>query len=415
MGAMNDPIPLPTSGAARPADPSGPLGGLAPRYDVVVVGARAAGAATAMLLARRGISVLAVDRGEYGSDTLSTNSIALPGVLQLSRWGVLDTLRARGTPVGDTVVFHYGDDTVRLELPRRGDVDGLYGPRRTILDPTLVDAAVAGGAEVRHRVAVRRLTHDGTGRVDGVELAAGGETRRISARWVVGADGIGSRVAAQVGSPKLVREPRAAAFVFALWDGLPPNVVENFHAVGSAAGVIPTNDDAAVVWTAVDAERFRDSVRGRLADAHHETIGRMPALRERLQEHGARCLGGYRGFGGEPGFLRRASGPGWVLVGDASYFKDPVSAHGITDALIGAELVADAIVQVARCGADEREAFGHYADVRDGFAAAMMPPVARLAGLDLDLAAKQQAFKEVAAVMRDEYAFLAARTDALAA
>ncbi|MFO1026115.1 MAG: hypothetical protein U1E70_13070 [Acetobacteraceae bacterium] len=49
-------------------------------------------------------------------------------------------------------------------------------------------------------------------------------------------------------------------------------------------------------------------------------------------------------FGGRKGFLRQASGPGWALVGDAGYFRDPITAHGITDALRDAELLARAVV-----------------------------------------------------------------------
>src|SRR5215813_3840312 len=67
-------------------------------YDVVVVGARAAGAATAHLLARSGLRVLLLDRGRYGTDTLSTHALMRGGVLQLSRWGLLEKIIAAGTP-----------------------------------------------------------------------------------------------------------------------------------------------------------------------------------------------------------------------------------------------------------------------------------------------------------------------------
>src|SRR5690606_37951458 len=121
-------------------------------YDVVVVGARCAGAATAMLLARSGLSVLAIDRNRYGSDTLSTHALTLPGVLQLSRWGLLDAVRAAGTPRVSRVVQHYGPQCVEVPIRPRGSVDGLYAPRRHVLDRILVDAAVAAGADVRHGV-----------------------------------------------------------------------------------------------------------------------------------------------------------------------------------------------------------------------------------------------------------------------
>jgi len=76
------------------------------RYDVVVIGARCAGAATAMLLARGGAKVLVVDRQEYGADTMSTHAMMRAGVLQLIRWGVLDRLMAVGTPPVTETTFH---------------------------------------------------------------------------------------------------------------------------------------------------------------------------------------------------------------------------------------------------------------------------------------------------------------------
>jgi flavin-dependent dehydrogenase len=45
-------------------------------------------------------------------------------------------------------------------------------------------------------------------------------------------------------------------------------------------------------------------------------------------------------FPGLTGYLREAAGPGWALVGDAGYFKDPITAHGITDALRDAQILA---------------------------------------------------------------------------
>ncbi|MDX2381735.1 MAG: FAD-dependent monooxygenase [Acidimicrobiia bacterium] len=379
-------------------------------YDVVVVGARAAGAATAMLLARRGLRVLAVDRSAYGSDTLSTHSLAIAGVHQLSRWGVLDSIRESGTPVANAVRFHYGEDVVTLDVPARGDIDGLYSPRRTVLDSTLVDHAVASGADVRHGVSMVDVIRDETGRVTGVEIDVDHERRRVSADWVVGADGARSRVAAKVGAEVTYEEPTGAADIYSYWEGLPSDVIENFYAPGRAAGIIPTNDGAAVVWVGLTPEMFRDVARGNLAPTYHAMIGMFPELVERLRT--ATRVGGYRGFPGTPGFLREPSGPGWALVGDAGYFKDPVSAHGITDAFIGAELIADAIGDIIQCGVDERVALAEYALERDAMAAAMMPPVVAIAGLGSDMSLVQRSWKAMSAAMRDEYMMLTGRESA---
>src|SRR5580765_1213789 len=124
------------------------------RYDVVVVGARPAGAATAMLLARAGLRVLVVDRGRYGTDTLSTHALMRGGVLQLHRWGVLDAVVGAGTPPVRRTTFRYGGEEIVIPIKASHGVDALYAPRRTVLDRLLVDAAVEAGAEVRYGVAV---------------------------------------------------------------------------------------------------------------------------------------------------------------------------------------------------------------------------------------------------------------------
>ncbi|MCH8254322.1 MAG: FAD-dependent monooxygenase, partial [Gemmatimonadetes bacterium] len=117
------------------------------RYDVIIAGARCAGASTAMLLARRGLRVLVIDPTSRGSDTLSTHALMRGGVLQLHRWGLLDAIRAAGTPAIPKTSFHYGEETIEVSIKERDGVDALYAPRRTVLDAVLVDAAVAAGAE----------------------------------------------------------------------------------------------------------------------------------------------------------------------------------------------------------------------------------------------------------------------------
>ena len=120
------------------------------RYDVLVVGARCAGAATAMLMARSGLRVLVIDRGRYASDTTSTHALMRGGVMQLHRWGLLPRIVAAGTPAVRSTEFHYGEDVVQVEIRPQHGVEALVAPRRTLLDSTLVDAARAAGAEVRH-------------------------------------------------------------------------------------------------------------------------------------------------------------------------------------------------------------------------------------------------------------------------
>src|SRR3954463_6739390 len=157
--------------------------------DVIVVGARAAGAATAMLLARAGLDVLVVERSRYGTDTLSTHALMRAGVMQLHRWGLLDAIVAAGTPPVRTSTFTYAGDAMRVPVKPLGGVEALYAPRRTVLDPVLVDAARAAGAVVEYSTSVTSLTRDERGRVVGVEgRDPMGRPVRHEARWVVGAD-----------------------------------------------------------------------------------------------------------------------------------------------------------------------------------------------------------------------------------
>ena len=77
-------------------------------YDAIVIGSRCAGAPTAMLLARRGRRVLVVDRATFPSDVLSGHTIQPAGTARLARWGLLDRVRATGSPFLDTVRFDFG-------------------------------------------------------------------------------------------------------------------------------------------------------------------------------------------------------------------------------------------------------------------------------------------------------------------
>ena len=136
-------------------------------YDVIIVGARVAGSATAMLLARRGMKVLAVDRASFPSDTLSTHQLQVPGVARLARWGALDAVLAAGTPPTRSVRFDQGHVTLSAPMPACDGVDMMCSPRRTLLDKVLVDAARAAGAEVRENFIAEEPLIDG-GQVTGI-------------------------------------------------------------------------------------------------------------------------------------------------------------------------------------------------------------------------------------------------------
>ena len=317
-----------------------------PTYDVIVVGARAAGAATAMLAARAGLRVLVVDRSRYGADTVSTHALMRGGVLQLHRWGLLPAVVAAGTPPVRKATFHYRDTTLAVDIRPSHGVEALYAPRRTLLDPLLVNAAAAAGAEVRFGVAVHDLRRGDDGRVIGIE-ARDRLGRRVTAdaHLVIGADGLRSVVAARVGAAVLRKGEGASAWVYGYFADVAADGYEWAFRPGAAAGLIPTNDDLLCVFAGTTASRI-----GRGGRTAFEPLLRAasPALAARVL--GGRLVGNLRSFVGQPGYLRQPWGPGWALVGDAGYWKDPLSAHGLTDALRDAELLARA----SRCLACRR-------------------------------------------------------------
>jgi flavin-dependent dehydrogenase len=329
-------------------------------YDVVVVGARAAGAATAMLLARQGRRVMLLDRDRYGADTLSTHALMRGGVFLLSRWGLLDRIVEAGTPPVRATRFDYGTDTATVTIKPTHGVQALYAPRRTVLDPVLVHAAVAAGAEVRFGVAVAGLLRD-EGRVVGVHgRDRTGASVAVRARLTVGADGIRSTVARAAGAATLRVGQGAGAIIYGYWSELPVEGYEWYYRPGHSAGLIPTNGGEVCVFAGVSARATgKPDYYTLLAAATGGAGGRLAAARPPSR---------LRTWVGRPGFVRQAHGPGWVLVGDAGSFLDPLSTHGLTDALRDAETLARAVDDLDAYARDRDRAVGTMFDVADRIA-----------------------------------------------
>src|SRR5262252_4241809 len=211
-------------------------------YDALVIGARCAGAATAMLMARSGLRVLAIDRGEYGADALSTHALMRAGVLQLHRWGVLPKVVRAGTPSLRTATFHYGNNLVEVAIGSTHGVNALYAPRRTILDRLLVDAASEAGAEIRYGHALSGLLRSSDGRVRGAAIRdREGTIFEIKASLTVGADGVGSTLARLVGAGVERSGRYASAITYGYWSGVPMSGYHWYYQHGLSVGVIPTN------------------------------------------------------------------------------------------------------------------------------------------------------------------------------
>jgi 2-polyprenyl-6-methoxyphenol hydroxylase-like FAD-dependent oxidoreductase len=369
-------------------------------YDVVVIGARVAGAATAMLLARRGHKVLMVDRAPAGADTTSTHAVLRSGVLQLKRWGLLDRVIDSGTPAIPRVTLGFGSELVPIDLSDDFGVDSLYAPRRTVLDPILVGAAVEAGVEYLDRCRAKSLVKDADGTVRGVVLDAGDGEVPVQARMVIGADGAWSKMARWVNAPTYSQYPAANTVYYAYYSGIETHGVYFQFTPGVTAGLIPTNDDLVCVyggWPKDTTTAFRDEP----DSAFTSLVGSAHPLLEDAMASATRATP-FRGIQGLAGFLRKPGGPGWALVGDAAYTKDPVSAHGISDALRDAELCACAVdVSLTDPGTTEA-AFGRYQTVRDELSSGMLAWSSELAAYRWDEARASQLMRNLSGAVKAE-------------
>jgi flavin-dependent dehydrogenase len=335
------------------------------RYDAVVVGARCAGSPTAMLLARKGHRVLLVDKATFPSDTMSTHVVHPPGAAAMRRWGLLERLEATAAPEVRRYSFDLGPVTVAGSPQPLEGLDHGYCPRRTVLDQILVEAAVEAGAQLREGFTVDELLFDDDGAVTGIRgHGAGGAPVTETARVVVGADGRHSLVAKAVQAPSYDERPSHLAMYYAYWSDLP---AEGFDTTLRAAerrgwAAVPTHDGLTVVpfgWPREEFAANKSDVEGNFL----KMVELVPEFAEKV--HGATRETKFIGSADLPGWFRRPYGPGWALVGDAGYHKNPITAMGINDAFRDAELLAAALDDVFTGRASHDEALRGYQSARD--------------------------------------------------
>jgi 2-polyprenyl-6-methoxyphenol hydroxylase-like FAD-dependent oxidoreductase len=293
-----------------------------------------------MLLARKGYRVLLVDRATFPSDSMRGHFIRYAGVSCLQRWGLIERVLASNCPPVRSHTVHLGDFALTGYPPLGPGIAGELAPRRKVLDALLVEAAVEAGAELYEDCTVQELLTDGD-RITGIRARTkGGGTMRAAARIVVGADGLYSAVARAVRAPMYHVMPKLTCSYFSFWSGLPDRGIE-VHVHGRLLLVsFPTNDKLVCVGAQWPAEQF-SAIRTDVDASFYTSLDRAPELAERVRR--GRREEHFRGTGDLPNFFRKPYGPGWALIGDAGYHKDPFSATGISDAFRDAELLVEAL------------------------------------------------------------------------
>ena len=324
------------------------------RHQVVVVGARCAGAATAMLLARAGHDVVLLDRSAFPSDTVSTHGIARGGVVQLSRWGLLDEVHESGAPPVREVLFRFGEEQTVRRVKDRAGVDHLVAPRRYALD-----AAPAGRGPPRRRHPADRRHRDRRTTScrragSSASTAMGPEGSPWPSRPTSWSPPTASAPGWRGGSAprRLQSSPSRTGTFYTYVAGVPLETATpayEFHVARDAfAGVFPTHDGEACVWCrarrrALAALSSAGAGRAEALLSAHRPPRRPPSAH---RVRAGRVAAPVRGSVDLPNIVRRpigGPGAGWALVGDAGYHRDPITGHGITDAFRDAELLANAL------------------------------------------------------------------------
>jgi 2-polyprenyl-6-methoxyphenol hydroxylase-like FAD-dependent oxidoreductase len=274
---------------------------------------------------------------------------------------MLDRVVASGAPAIETYAFDFGPFTIAGTPHASDGVSTAYAPRRTVLDTILVDAADRAGAEVRERFTVEGMVAE-DGRIVGIRgHADGGRPVVERGRVVIGADGWNSRVARAVRPAQYHAKPMLQWSYYTYWSGLPVGGMETVIRPDRGFAAIPTNDGLTLVvvgWPQAEATAYkRDVERNYLG-----TLELAPAFAERVRA--ARREERFAG-GSVPNFFRKPFGPGWALVGDAGYTKDPITAQGISDAFHDAELCAGALDDASAGRRTFEDAMGAYQRARD--------------------------------------------------
>ena len=337
-------------------------------YDAIIVGARVAGTATALGLARRGWRILLLDAATFPSDTLSTHLLWSDALREFDHLGILGDILATGAPPIRRFRLSFGEYVNEAPIPHPGDYPPLLSVRRVVLDDLLLNAARrCDRITLREGTTVTDLLREGD-TVVGVRGVVRGQSAsfRAGAAVTIGADGRHSLVARQSGAATYDEVPPLLTTYYRYYRDVTPLPQATLEAYRDADGgfcyLFPCD---AGYWTlAISFPQAEfDAVRRDHEAQLHRHITRKHGLAGRLA--GAAAVSPWRGAGDLANFFRVPFGAGWALVGDAGHHKDPITGRGIADALRHAALLTAALDQAQRGQTTWVATLGDYQTRRD--------------------------------------------------
>jgi flavin-dependent dehydrogenase len=246
-----------------------------------------------------------------------------------------------------------------------------------VLDKILVDAAAEAGAEVREAFTVEDVVVE-DGVVVGIRGHGSGAHTLERARLVVGADGRNSRIARAVRAEEYNAKPMLQWSYYTYWSGLPIDGMETVIRPDRGWGAFPTNDSLTLLvlgWPHAEAAAYKADVEGN----YLKTLELAPEFAARVRDatREARFTGG-----AVTNYFRRPFGPGWALVGDAGYDKDPITAQGISDAFWDAEHFTTALSDASEARRTFEDAMSTWQRARDEHAMPMYEFTTQMATLE---------------------------------
>lgn len=339
-------------------------------FDLVIVGARVAGATLAALVGDAGYRVLVVDRATFPSPTLSTHFFRGGGLVSvLAKLGLLDRVLALGAPpLRCQYMYAEGAAEPTREPPQLPGAAGYcLSVRREPLDALLGERAQASSSVRVLRANVVGLLW-AEGRVCGVRLTTPTGERSVRARITVGADGRHSVVAQAVDALLEESAPPFRILYYCYLSAFPhpggaePDGPEFSDYEGEIAYAFPSDGGMTCVALSLDAAEF-STMRAATLDDFRVRFTRHPAFGSR-QAMWNPCSRLY-GIGPERNYVRVPYGPGWALVGDAGLHQDPWSGQGMDMAGMHATFLADSLIGWLGDKLSEEDAFTRYHERRN--------------------------------------------------